>query len=143
RAVGAWPAAGEYRRFLAQPFAFAPERMRGAATWLAAQGAPDEVALNVHWDRFAQLFFWNPRNRYVNGMDPIFEYAHDPRLCLAHELLAHDAAEGIATDLRAVVRRGFGASYVVTERSRTPRLVERLAPEPAFEPGFAGAPSRP
>lgn len=137
-ALRAWPVAREYRRFVAQPFAFAPECMRGAATWLAAHAAPDEVALNVHWDRFAQLFFWNPRNRYVNGMDPIFEYAHDPRLCLAHELLAHDAAEGIATDLRAVVRRGFGASYVVTERSRTPRLVERLAHEPGFEPVFDG-----
>jgi len=144
-ALRALPVVREYRRLVS--FHFAPERFRQTGAWLAEHAA-GQVAFNAHWDRFAQLFCWNPRTYYINGMDPIFEYAVSPRLHGIHHLLSVDAIEtfvtpegrrraGIDKDLRTLLAEDFGARWIVTEGQRTPRLVQYLSSAPEFERAFA------
>ncbi|MGH7816343.1 MAG: hypothetical protein ACREOR_03050 [Candidatus Binatia bacterium] len=56
------------------------DRLAGAAKWLEANSKPGDIVLNVGWEYFPELFFWNTKNYYTAGMDPIFQYAYDPEL---------------------------------------------------------------
>jgi hypothetical protein len=140
-ALRSWPVMREYKRLVT--YHFAPERMRDTGAWLA-EHATGQVVLNVRWDRFGQLFFWNPKSYYINGMDPIFEYAFDPRIHGINFLLAADAVDAFATeegrrrmhidkDLRRLVLEDFGSKFLVTERTLTPKLVQLLSATAGFE----------
>jgi hypothetical protein len=54
-----------------------------AARWLHANSNPGDVVFNFRWSYFPELFFWNTKNVYTSGMDPIFQYAFDPQLYLS------------------------------------------------------------
>jgi hypothetical protein len=56
------------------------DRMAGAAQWLEANAQRGDIVFNLRWEYFSELFFWNTKNRYIGGMDPIFQYAFDPDL---------------------------------------------------------------
>src|SRR5262249_20891210 len=72
---------------------FRPAEFQAVGEWLAQHAQPGEIVFNLHWDRFGDLFFWNPSNYYVNGMDPIFEYAYDPHLYWKTHYLANDGTD--------------------------------------------------
>lgn len=57
-----------------------PSRFETTAKWIADNSEPGDIVFNINWDLFPELFFWNAKNIYVSGMDPIFQYARDPRL---------------------------------------------------------------
>lgn len=116
---------------------------RGASLWLAANARPGELVFHVWWDQFPHLFFWNPRNHYVGGMDPLFQYTHDEALFWKAQWLASDespqatcgkpscaASEQEATPL--VLQRDFGASFVLVHRHLNPRLDAYLATSREF-----------
>ena len=54
-----------------------------AARWLNANSNAGDVVFNFRWSYFPELFFWNTKNVYTSGMDPIFQYAYDPQLYLS------------------------------------------------------------
>jgi hypothetical protein len=56
------------------------DRVAGAAKWLEANSKPGDIVFNVRWEYFPELFFWNTKNYYTSGMDPIFQYAYEPEL---------------------------------------------------------------
>ena len=82
------PAMTLARFFVFLPNAFDPERFRAASAWVQENSAPGDVVFSADWDRFGQLFFWNPKSHYIHGMDPIFMYAHDPKLYWKSHYLA-------------------------------------------------------
>ena len=95
------------------------------------------------WDQFPHLFFWSPRNHYLGGMDPLFQYAHDESLFWKAQGLASDArpettcgkpscAAGEAEDSALVLRRDFRASFVLLHRSQNPRLEAYLNTRAGF-----------
>jgi hypothetical protein len=49
-----------------------PDALRGASQWIAGHTAPGEVVFHGRWGDFPLLFFHNPRNRYLYGLDPYF-----------------------------------------------------------------------
>jgi len=127
----------------------APTVMQGPGEWLKANARPDEIVFNVNWGDFQTLFFWDPRNRYTSGLDPIFLYSFD------HELYwkAHHLQTGEATaytwatpeprprrseDTYTVLTRDFHAGYVMVRR-RDPRyqaLWYYLQSDPRFQLAF-------
>jgi len=127
-------------RFVALP----PDAMAEAAAWLAEHGRPGDVVFHAHWDNFGPLFARNRVSRYLGGMDPIFQYAHDPGLYWEHFFLSGDLVaeytcdafpcyEGTATSTWEAVRAHFGARWVVVEPVRNPKLTLHLLDDPGFE----------
>ena len=123
------------------------DRFKGAAEWIEAHSAPGEVVFHGHWDLFPDLFFWNTENRYIGGMDPIFQFAYDPALYWkAHHLWrgkfgsytcgTPTCGPGLGEDTFAVLRRDFDASFLVLEKQRHAVLYRYALGDPRFELGF-------
>lgn len=55
-------------------------RFQPAMEWLKNNSKSGDIVFNVSWDYFPELFFWNTKNFYVSGMDPIFQYAYNPKM---------------------------------------------------------------
>ncbi|MHB1191697.1 MAG: hypothetical protein ACYC6F_01510 [Longimicrobiales bacterium] len=128
-------------RFVAEP----PDRLAEVAAWLAANSEPGDVVFHAHWDNFGPLFARNRLNRYLGGMDPIFQYAHDPGLYWEYFFLSADATteytcdafpcyEGEATATWSAIRHHFGARWVVVEPARNPKLTRFLEDQELFRP---------
>lgn len=66
-----------------QEFAINPERKRPAMEWLKSNTEVGALVFQPYWSAFAESFFWNKHNRYIGGMDPVFQYSFDPGLYFA------------------------------------------------------------
>jgi len=135
---------GQRHLLNAKLVAFPPDELREAATWIAENGEPGDVVFHAHWDNFGPLFAYNRTSRYLGGMDPIFQYAHDPGLYWEHFFLSADLVveytcdafpcyEGKATATGAAIRDHFGARWVLVEPARNPKLTLFLLNDPNFE----------
>lgn len=122
---------------------FPVNRFKEVSEWLKANTQPKEIVFNAHWDRFAQLFYDNQHNYFINGMDPIFEYAYDPSLYWKTHFLAIDAATShtcgkvrcLAEEVEPiaqVLKKDFRASYILVEKRRNPKLSGYLNTAPEF-----------
>jgi hypothetical protein len=123
--------------------AFSPDVMEETAAFLAAASEPGDVVFHAKWDNFGPLFARNRVNVYLGGMDPIFQFAHDPRRYWEFFYLSADVnvewtcdafpcSLGQATDTHQVLREHFGARWVVVEPYRNPRLSLYLLRDPRF-----------
>jgi hypothetical protein len=123
--------------------AFAPDTMAGPAAFLTQNAEPGDVVFHAKWDNFGPLFARNRSSLYLGGMDPIFQFAHDPRrywefFYLSADLTtewtcdAYPCVSGVATDTYRVLRERFGARWVVVEPRRNPRLSLYLLNEPRY-----------
>ncbi len=121
-----------------------PDLRKEAATWLAANTAPGDIVFHLHWDDFGPLFAWNRSNRYLGGMDPIFQLAHDPAhyweffflsadLTTSYTCDAFPCSAGTATDTPTAITRDFGAHWVLVEPARNPKLTTYFLHDRHFE----------
>jgi hypothetical protein len=125
-----------------------PNRLRAVGTWLAENSRPGEIVLNVSWGMFPELFFWNPSNHYVSGLDPIFLFAYDEGLYWQlHHLASGDTTsqtcssmecgEGEPKETYALVARDLNAVYVVLDRNQHHALADYLASDSRFTLSFS------
>jgi hypothetical protein len=126
---------------------FPTDTLRGVASYLAENSEPGEPVFHARWDNFGPLFARNRSNRYLGGMDPIFQYAHDPRsywefFFLSADLTtewtcdAYPCAAGTATDTHQALLEHFGTRWVVVEPYRNPRFTLYLLNDPRYEVAF-------
>jgi hypothetical protein len=125
---------GAYRHRLNVELVAVPATtMREIATHLEQNSAPGELVFHARWDNFGPLFAFNRSNRYLGGMDPIFQFAHDPRSYWEFFYLSTDVntdwtcdaypcTTGVATDTHQVLTEHFGARWVVVQPYRNPRF---------------------
>ncbi len=141
-----WNGFHQYQRQMPR-FSYSPYRFEAAAEWLEAHSAPGEIVFHSHWDLFPDLFFWNTKNRYIGGMDPIFQYAYDPALYWkAHHLWTGKFSSytcgtplcgpGSGEDTFTVLRRDFKASFLVLEKNRHAALYAYARSDPRFQLGL-------
>jgi len=120
-----------------------PARLQGAGLWLRAHTKPGAVVFNPLWADFGELFYWNPDNRYIGGVDPIFQYAFSPQLswkaqhieegdvlpatCGEEECTPHNRE-----DVHTVLQRDFGASYLAVNGVEDGALLAYLRTDPRF-----------
>jgi hypothetical protein len=97
-----------------------PNRFESTAKWIADNSNPGEIVFNARWEYFPELFFWNTKNVYSNGMDPIFQYAYDPDLFRA------------GPDSYQVLKERFNARYVFLAKPFDDSLYLRLSADPRF-----------
>lgn len=121
-----------------------PDLRKAAAEWLVLHTEPGDIVFQVKWDDFGPLFAWDRKDRYLGGMDPIFQFAHDPRHYWEHFYLDADltttytcdafpcsAGKAIATP--TAIRRDFGARWVLVEPRRNPKFTRYLLHDPHFK----------
>ena len=61
-----------------RPSRFNATDYKAGTEWIAAHTQPGEIVGQGVWSDFGPLFYWNPHNRYLGGMDPVFQYRYDP-----------------------------------------------------------------
>jgi len=124
-----------------------PDRMREVAVWLERNSAPRDIVFNVNWSHFSPLFFWNQKNYYVGGLDPIFQYEYNPSLYWKfHYLSSDDLAEKtcpapactleMLEDTHRVLRDDFQAKFVVLDKRQNPRVYRFLSTDSRFKKEF-------
>ncbi len=112
---------------------FPSTTMKEVSDFLAAESRPGDVVFHARWDNFGPLFAFNRSNLYLGGMDPIFQFAHDPRAFWEFFYLSSDVntewtcdafpcQDGVATDTHTALLQHFGARWIVVEPRRNPRL---------------------
>lgn len=123
---------------------FHPVKFELIGKWLEENVEPGAVVFHPHWDRFGELFFWGPSHFYINGMDPIFHYRFDERsywrtFYLAKDVDGETTCGSFPCDPEEIVstydalKHGFGASWIVIEMDRTPKLYQALLTMPGFK----------
>ena len=123
--------------------AFHPRKFQAVGQWLEQNAQPEEIVFNPQWDRFGELFFWNPKNYYINGMDPIFEYAYAPAFYWkthyyhldssdAYTCSGHPCLDEQVTGTYETLKNDFHAAYIVLEKDRNPNLDRFLSTAPQF-----------
>ncbi|MFY9572372.1 MAG: hypothetical protein WAV20_13310 [Blastocatellia bacterium] len=88
------------------PFAY-----RGASEWIAANTPPGSMIFNTDWDDFPFLFYYNPANTYIVGLDPTYLYDRDAELWKLYASITL----GNEDDPAPLIRNRFGAEYVFTD----------------------------
>ncbi len=86
---------------------------RAGAHWLSANLAPGEMVFNTDWDDFPRLFYYNPGNVYVSGLDPTYLYDKNKKLSELYD----DITLGKEEDPGPLIRDRFGARYVFTDNN--------------------------
>jgi hypothetical protein len=130
-----------------QTATYSADRLKGAAEWLADESTPGEIVFHSHWDLFPDLFFWNTKNRYIGGMDPIFQYSFDRDLYWkAHHLYTGrfasytcgtpHCAPQVGEGTFEVLRHDFRASYLVLEKRRHAALFAYASRDGRFTLGY-------
>jgi hypothetical protein len=123
---------------------FSSSTLAPVAAYLEEHSDPNDVVFHARWDNFGPLFAFNRHNRYLSGMDPIFQYAYDARsfwefFYLSTDLNqewtcdAYPCRQGNATDTHQVLREHFGARWVVVQPYRNPRLTLYLLNDERYD----------
>ncbi|MEK6300631.1 MAG: hypothetical protein AABO41_07915 [Acidobacteriota bacterium] len=94
----------------ADPFAY-----KGASEWLAANTPPGSMVFNTDWDDFPMLFYYNPNNTYIVGLDPTYLYDRDRQLWKLYA----DITLGNEDNPAPLIRDRFGAEYVFTDNEHS------------------------
>jgi hypothetical protein len=108
-------------------------RFKDAAEWIADNSSPGDIVFNARWEYFPELFFWNTKNVYVSGTDPIFQFVYDPKLYKkGYDLVMDNNPSGIAIDPYRVLKEDFKARYVVLAKPFDDSLRFRLDRDAGF-----------
>jgi hypothetical protein len=88
-----------------------PIAYRGASEWLSANTPLGTRVFNTDWDDFPMLYYYNPDNNYIVGLDPTYLYEQDRELwnLYARITLGEELYPG------PLIRDRFGAEYVFTD----------------------------
>ena len=94
------------------PVRFTPE-LEGAAQWLRNNTPKEAIVFTTNWADFPQLFYFNPQNYYLFGLDPIYCYAYNAD---AWDLWVA-IVSGQTRDSGAEIQNIFHADYVLCPKN--------------------------
>jgi len=122
------------------------EKFKEVSLWLKENSKEGDIVFNSYWDNFPNLFFWNHKNYYRGGMDPIFQYSFNQNLFWKAYFIAYTGqpftcgyircTEDMTEDIYDVLKNNFKASYVIVEKRRSPNLNKNLENLSKFENVF-------
>ena len=124
-----------------------PDYLRDAANWLSENSNAGDVVFNTHWDNFAPLFFWNQKNYYIAGIDPIYQYVYDSALYWEFHFISKDEiGDFTCTDpdcsfsgrreIYSALKNDLGVKYILLEKRRNPVFFGVLSADGRFEKKF-------
>lgn len=95
------------------------------------QSPKNALIFNTQWDQFPQLFYWNQKNYYVVGLDPLFMYEYDEALYWKwRKITDEDSSAWNRDTVYLTIKNDFGAKYIFLENFRNPKLLEYLKDQP-------------
>ncbi len=106
------------------------DSFRGAAEYLKRE-APGELVANAQWGDYQYLFFLNPSNRYIIGIEPTFMYLDSARKYWLWQHMSDDepstcgrefCSSAERTDIPQAVRGELGARYILAGHVANPKL---------------------
>lgn len=126
---------------------YPPDYLKEAALWLKSNSQPGDVVVNLHWPHFSPLFFWNQKNHYTGGLDPIFQYAYSPPLYWKLHYLAIDqvtkktcgkieCTRAELEDTYTALVQDYNARYVLLDKRENPLVGSFLSTDSRFEKTF-------
>lgn len=92
-----------------------------AAVWLHENTNQGEIVFNTRWWDFPCLFFFNVKNYYVVGLDPIYMYNYDKNLYFLYQ----NVVSGLAQNIPQVVKNRFQSKYILAHIENK-KLLEKL-----------------
>lgn len=115
-----------------------PDAFKKSSEWIKENSSPGEVIFNLHWSDFPMLFFWNSKNYYIGGMDPIFQYSYNPSLYWKFHYLSIDEVTKktcgapactveMLEDTYSVLKNEFKAKYIVLKKYTNPAVYQYLS----------------
>jgi hypothetical protein len=107
------------------------DRHREASQWIAVHSAVGELVFNANWDDFPLLFFHNPKNAYVTGLDPTYLSRRDPGM---HELWRR-LRSGEDPEPARLLDERLGVRLAVTDR-RPLAFIAAMDRDPLVERAF-------
>lgn len=124
-----------------------PDYLREPADWLSKNSDSGDVVFNTHWDNFAPLFFWNQKNHYIAGIDPIWQYVYDPVKYWEFHFISKDDIGDFTCadpncsfkgrkDIYSALKDDFGVKYVLIEKRRNPVFLGVLSADNRYEKKF-------
>ncbi len=106
-------------------------RLSAPAEYLSINSSPKELVFNTQWDQFPQLFYWNQKNYYVVGLDPLFMYEYDQTLYWKWRKITDEIPTAWTREtVYLTTKKDFGAKFVFLENFRNPKLLEYLISQP-------------
>lgn len=93
--------------------------MAKASAWLKNNTASGSVVFNNSWSSFPMLFYYNPHNFYLTGLDQTFMYEYDKN---KYQLWL-EAVNGKRSDLYEIAANEFKASWFFFEKKRAGSLI--------------------
>lgn len=117
------------RSFTTAPFSL--YAYDGAGRWLADHTPKNSLIFHNLWDDFPGLFFANPQNTYVSGLDHRFFFEKNPLLFERYEKIVH----GAENDSGSSIKRLFDSEYVFVRKAPKSR-VDQFEKDPGFSKAF-------
>lgn len=85
--------------------------MEGASGWLQQNTEPSEMIFQTDWDDFTRLFYYNPDNNYLVGLDPTYLQLADPFVWNMWVAITRGQVDRPSS----IIQETFGANYVVSD----------------------------
>lgn len=123
--------------------AIEPNKFKEASLWLKDNSQTGDIVFNVRWSDFPMLFYWNQKNYYIGGMDPIFQYSYNPSLYWEFHYISADevtkntcpataCTKEMLVDTYSILKNDFKAKYVFLEKQRNPLFYYYLENTPQY-----------
>src|SRR3989344_5181738 len=118
-------------------------RFQAAGEWLKNNSRAGDIVFNASWDYFPEIFFWDSKNFYISGMDPIFQYSFDKKLYWEAYYLETGKTAGFTCpaaacdektieDTYAVLKNNFKARYLLLAKPENEILYKYLLGDARF-----------
>lgn len=89
-----------------------PDQYSAGAEWLRANVPAGEIVLNLNWDDFPKLFYYDPTRPYVSGLDPMYLADANPQLAKLYDEIKAGYLDNISREMAS----RFGARYIFAGR---------------------------
>ncbi|MDD5625646.1 MAG: hypothetical protein PHG83_00580 [Patescibacteria group bacterium] len=107
--------------------------LQRASLWLKQNSQPQEIVFQSNWDIFPQLFYFNDKNYYINGLDQTFMYENDKDLYKIWLNLTSGKTD--PNEVAKIIKEKFNASYILLDKNNKEfaNLLKRSKLEKTYE----------
>lgn len=106
---------------------------QNVGTFIEKNTPRNAVIFNASTLPYPQLYFWNPKNVYIPGLDTVALYFDDHDLYEKWKMIATDKVGGLSIgDIHRILKFRSGASYVLLQNEFNKALLPQLQLSPNY-----------